>query len=364
MANIQRLHRSDSQLSKVLQKENHKTFSSLIHAHIKSALKSYYQYRHVIRIQEADMKVFITGATGYVGFNVATAFRRAGHEVWGLARSEEKARILVQNEIHPIIGSMQKPETYEKTAEDCSVLVHTAAELSADGVELDRRSVETFLRASKRGARPKTVIYTSGVWVNGNTGDRLIDETTPLSPAKLVAWRPGHERTVLDADGIRGIVIRPGCVYGRQGSLTNSWFEGAYREHTLKVIGDGTSRWSMVHVDDLARGYVRAAESGLGGEIFNICDRSRSTITEMARAVARAAGYTDEIQYIPLEEAAKTMGPYAECLVLDQHVDAGKAARMLNWIPQHQSFVDGVETYFASWKAWQEQKKRIATKAA
>ncbi len=310
------------------------------------------------------MKVFITGATGYVGFNVASAFRRAGHEVWGLARSEEKARMLSQNEIHPVIGSMQKPESYEKTAEECSVLVHAAADMSGDTVELDRRTVETFLRASKAGARPKTVIYTSGVWVHGNTGDRLVDETAPLSPAKLVAWRPGHERMVLEADGIRGIVIRPGCVYGRQGSLTNSWFEGAYTERALKVIGDGTNRWSMVHVDDLALGYVRAAESWLEGEIFNICDSSRSTVTEMALAAARAAGYTGKIQYIPLEEAAKTMGPFAECLALDQHVDRTKAMRLLYWIPRHQSFVDGIETYFASWKAWKEQVKRAEAKAA
>ncbi len=136
------------------------------------------------------MKVFITGATGYVGFNVASAFRRAGHEVWGLARSEEKARKLIQHEIHPVIGSMQKPESYLKTAEECSVLVHAASDMSGDMVDLDRRTIETFLRASKAGVRPKTVIYTSGVWVHGNTGDRLVDETSPLSPARLVAWRP------------------------------------------------------------------------------------------------------------------------------------------------------------------------------
>lgn len=310
------------------------------------------------------MKVFITGATGYVGFNVASGFRRAGHEVWGLARSEEKARKLIQNEIHPVIGIMQKPESYAKAAEECSVLVHAAAEMSDDRVELDRRTIETFLRASKAGSRPKTIIYTSGLWVHGNTGERLVDETTPPTPAALVVWRPDHERIVLEGNGVKGIVIRPGCVYGRQGSITNSWFEGAYRDRALKVIGDGTNRWTMVHVDDLARGYVRAAESGLGSEIFNICDSSRSTVTEMAQAAARVAAYTGKIQYIPLKEAAKTMGSYAECLVLDQHVDCGKAMRLLSWTPKHQSFVDGIETYFTSWKVWQEQVKRAEAKAA
>jgi nucleoside-diphosphate-sugar epimerase len=259
---------------------------------------------------------------------------------------------------------MQKPESYLKTAEECSVLVHAAAEMSNDMVELDRRTVETFLKASKAGACPKTVIYTSGVWVHGNTGDRLVDETMPLSPAKLVSWRPAHERMVLGAEGIRGIVIRPGCVYGRKGSLTNTWFEGAYKEHALKVVGDGTNRWSMVHIDDLARAYVRAAESGLGGETFNVVDGTRYTVAEMARAAARAAGYAGTIQYVPLEEAVKAMGPYAECLALDQHVDGRKAMRILSWSPRHVGFIDGIETYFAAWKAWQEHVKGIEAKAA
>ncbi len=310
------------------------------------------------------MKVFITGATGYVGFNIASAFRRAGHEVWGLARSEEKARKLIKNEILPVIGSMQKPESYMKAAEECSVLVHAAAEMSNAMVELDRKTIETFLLVSREGAQPKTVIYTSGVWVHGSTGDRLVDETAPLSPVKLVSWRPAHERMVLESDRIRGIVIRPGCVYGRQGSLTNSWFEGAYRDRSLKVIGDGSGRWSMVHIDDLAQAYVRAAESGLKGEIFDIADSSRSTVKEMAEAAGRIAGYSGKIQYIPIEEALKAMGPFAECLALDQRIDNSKAARLLYWTPRHPTFVDGVETYFASWKAWQETEKRAETKAA
>jgi len=311
------------------------------------------------------MKVFITGATGYVGFNVASAFRRAGHEVWGLARSEEKARMLVRNEIHPVIGNMQNPESYSKTAEKCSILVHTASAMNGDMIDLDQRTVEAFLHASKAGVQPKTVIYTSGVWVHGNTGDRLVDETSPLSSVRLVAWRPSHELMVLEAKGLNGIVIRPGVVYGRQGGRTSArFFEGAYLQHALKVVGDGTNRWSMVHVDDLARGYVRAAESGLVGEIFNLCDSSRHTVAEMVRAAARAAGYAGKIQYVPLEEAVKEMGPYAECLALDQRVDNSKAKRLLSWTPRHEGFVDGIETYFAAWMAWLERVKQAELKAA
>ncbi len=170
---------------------------------------------------------------------------------------------------------------------------------------------------------------------------------------------------VLEAEGLKGIVIRPGVVYGRQGGLTSAWFlEGAYRQRALKVVGDGTNRWSMVHIDDLARGYVLRQRAGLWATYSTSATARDSTVTEMAQAAARAAGYSGKIQYIPLEDAVKEMGLYAECLALDQQVDGSKAMRLLSWTPRHQGFVDGIETYFASWKAWQEQVKRAEEKAA
>ncbi|MBI5419047.1 MAG: NAD-dependent epimerase/dehydratase family protein [Deltaproteobacteria bacterium] len=299
------------------------------------------------------MKVFVTGATGYIGFNVAQAFRRAGHEVFGLVRSEEKSRALARSEIHPVLGSMQEPESYSDAAAECSVLVHAAADLSADTVALDKRTVETLLDAAWKGPRPKTVIYTSGVWVHGHTGARMVDETAPLDPPKLVSWRPAVEQEVLTAPGIKGLVLRPGCVYGRQGGMTGMWFGGACKEKSLRVVGDGNNHWAMVHVDDLAEGYLLAGERGYGGEIFNLTDRSRASVGVMTRAAACAAGYAGKIEFVPAAEAAKTMGDFAECLDLDQHVDARKAVRLLGWQPRHGGFVDEVETYFAAWKACQ-----------
>ena len=241
------------------------------------------------------MEVFITGATGYVGRAVARAFRRAGHEVWGLCRSEAKALTLARGEIHPVLGDIAKPDTYAKRAEACCVLVHAAADMQAGVVGPDRVVVDAFLGAARRGAQPKTLVFTSGVWVHGDTGGALVDETAPLAPPKLVAWRPAHEQLVLGAPGARGLVIRPGCVYGGQGGLTGQWFQGAYRDKALRVVGDGRNRWAMVHVEDLADAYVRAAESGLGGEVFNVADRSRCAVDEMAGAAAKAAGYAGRI---------------------------------------------------------------------
>ncbi len=299
------------------------------------------------------MRVFLTGATGYIGTAVALAFRRAGHEVWGLCRSADKMAALARQEIHPVLGDLGRPQSYAAVAADCSVLVHAAADIPGGMVGPDRAALDSFLAAAKTGPQPKTLVYTSGVWVNGNTGSQPADETTPLKPARVVAWRPAHEQLILQAAGARGLVLRPGCVYGRQGGLTGTWFAAAQRERVVRVIGDGRNRWAMVHLDDLAEAYVRAAESDLAGEVFNVTDRSRCTVGEMAAAAGGAAGLTAPLEQVPLEAAARKMGDLAEALTLDQHVDSRKAVRRLGWQPRHGGFLDGVATYFEAWKAHQ-----------
>src|SRR2546425_12570628 len=72
--------------------------------------------------------------SGYVGSSVATAFRRAEHHVWGLTRSQAKARRLAQQEIEPVVGDLADPRAYAEVAAECAVLVHAAFEYSPNGV--------------------------------------------------------------------------------------------------------------------------------------------------------------------------------------------------------------------------------------
>ena len=156
------------------------------------------------------------------------------------------------------------------------------------------------------------------------------------------------------AAGVRGLVIRPGDVYGGAGGLTGQWFAGPSTGKPPLVVGDGRNRVPMVHIDDLADAYVRIAESGLAGEIFNVNDQSRFTVLEMATAAARAAGYKGEVRPTPLPEARKTLGDFADALALSQHIDARKAARLLGWQPRHDGFLDDADVYYRAWKAYRE----------
>src|SRR3989442_3820304 len=300
------------------------------------------------------MPIIVTGATGYIGFAVAAALRRAGYRVWGLARSEAKARRLTRHEIEPVIGDLADPKTYLEIASECALVVHIAFDYSADGVAKDKTAIDTLLDAGRRGAKPKTLVFTSGAWVYGDTGDRMVDETTPPNPTKLVAWRPAHEQMVLQAPGMRGLVVRPGDVYGGPGGLTGQWFAGPSTGKPPLVVGGGRNRVPMVHGDDLADAYLRGAGRGLAGEIFNVNDRSRFTVLEMATAAARAAGYKADVRPTPLPEARKTLGDFADALALSQHIDARKAARLLGWQPRHDGFLDDADLYYRTWQAQRE----------
>ncbi len=299
------------------------------------------------------MTIFMTGATGFIGYEVASRLSGAGHDVFGLARAPEKARRRAGAEIEPVIGDMSDPASDREAAGRCQVLIHCAAEYSERYMELDRRTVETLLKSAADSALPRVFLYTSGCWVYGNTGPEPADEGTALNPPAMVRARVETENVVLSANRgqVRTIVLRPGCVYGGSGSLTAPWFESATKEGAARIVGDGSFRWTMVHLADLAEAYRLAAESACGGEVFNVTDRSRFTVLECAKAASFAVHGHRKVNTTPVDEAAGKLGPMAECLVLDQHVDSSKAARLLGWQPRHGGFADGAGRYYRAWRA-------------
>lgn len=296
------------------------------------------------------MKVLVTGASGYIGNAVAAAFARAGHDVYGLIRRAEVADSLRMAEIQPVMGTLQEPASFVEVAARCSVIVHAAIDYQADARALDRETVEALLAVADRGPGPKTMVYTSGAWIYGDTAGEPVDETTPLDPTGVIRTRAEIERLVLDGQGIRGLVVRPGCVYGGRGGLTGLWFEGVEKGE-LKIVGEGKNHWSTVHVADLADAYLRVAESGLAGEIFNVADPSRVTVNEMADAIARTAGSNVTVTHVPLPEAGRHLGQLAESLALDQNLDARKITRQLGWVARHQGFPENARSCYEAWKA-------------
>ena len=220
---------------------------------------------------------------------------------------------------------------------------------------LDRLAIDTLLSAAGEGSGERALVYTSGVWVLGETGDREADESAATDhPFELTTWRPGHEREVLDAAAKGGgrltsSVVRPGVVYGGVRGLMILFFQSAAEEGAATYIGDGHNRMALVHQDDVGRLYRRVLERGAAG-LFHAVDGSPIPMVDVARAASEAAGAEGKTRSVPLEEARKELGPVADALCLDQVVSARRSNELLAWAPHYPSFREGAQAAFREWR--------------
>lgn len=299
------------------------------------------------------MRVFVTGAAGYVGSAIVDAFVGADHEVTGLHHSESSEAKVRELGATPVRGEMLDPSTYEREAAEHDAYVHAAFDYE-NPVVADRESIEQMLRfTGGAGTRPPQIfVYTSGCWVLGNTGEEAVDEEEGSTdePAELVAWRPEHEELVLsaDTDRVPTAVVRPGMVYGGGGGLVVRLFESAEETGATEYVGDGRNRWSLVQRDDLGRLYLAIAEARASG-LFHGVDGVPVAVSEAARAASEAAGTGGETRSVPVEKAREELGAIADALLLDQALVTSRAEEV-GWEIEHPAFLESVDVAYSEWR--------------
>lgn len=287
------------------------------------------------------MRVFVTGATGYIGTAICTAVKKRGHDVVGLARTQAAAELLLSRGIHPVLGGLADHRVLHEMCHDADAVVHAAFLRGEEGVTLDREALDVMLGAVAQNHNSEAFIYTSGSWVYGNTGPAPVDESAPLHPIGLVAWRPAHERIVLNAHHhtLRTVVVRPGLVYGETGGIVGMMLASAQMK-TLFLVGDGENHWATVRVDALGELYALALERAPAGAIYNGVNGDPVTYGEVARAVSRAAGGDGQLESVPLERARGLLGPFADAFALDQQLLAVRAQTELGWDPDRPTILE------------------------
>lgn len=297
------------------------------------------------------MKIFVTGAAGYIGSAVARALVRAGHEVTGLTHSPGKVRLIEELGAKAVVGDLKKPDSYRQTAEGCEALIHAAFEYSPQGTQADKTAVEALAAAAKSAKARRLMVYTSGVWVLGRQSGAPADERTPLNPLPIVAWRPAHEKLALEAAGgpVACAVVRPGCVYGGMGGLYGMMIQSAVEKHSIKLVGDGSNCWASVYLDDLAELYRLIVERMPQKAVYHATDDVAEPLREAAEALLDAAG-GGSVESQSLDEARKALGPFAEALALDQRVSSEKAKRELGWKPAMVSPAKNAMHLLKQWK--------------
>lgn len=301
-------------------------------------------------------RVFVTGARGYIGSAIVRELSAAGCEVTGMTRWAENTLDIKELGGRAIVGELRSSGSFRRVAAAHDVLIHVAADRGAQA-ESDRAGVEALLWAARQYERrkdepPRLVIYTSGVFVLGDTGGSPADEDAPTdSPLETVSWRPEIERRVLEAanDDVATAVVRPGMVYGGTRGLISGFFDSAETDGEATFVGDGSNDWAPVYRGDLARLYRLIAEQRARG-IFHAAEPKAVPVREIARAASLAAGREGRTRSVPLEEARKTMGTLADALASSQAM-ACPRSEALGWGHEHAPFIESADELYGEWKA-------------
>jgi nucleoside-diphosphate-sugar epimerase len=284
------------------------------------------------------MKVTLTGATGFIGSHVLADLREHGHEVTALVRDDAQADSVAARGATPAVVDLYDRSALTKLLGTADGAIHTASPGDATSANLDSAVVEAVTSAFAGTGRPYLQI--SGLWIYG--ANTSITEESAFSAPPLVSWKVPIERRVLEATGMRGVVIVSGVAYGDGGGGIPGLLLGSPRDGSgrLIMLGTGQQHWPTVHAADLADFFRRALEDASARGRYVIGSGAHPTVAELTEAAAAAVGAPGAVPGSD-EEARARLGDYfAEVLLLDQGTEAARARAELGWHPSRPSLVD------------------------
>lgn len=290
------------------------------------------------------MKVFLTGANGFIGGGVASALIAGGHQVRGLVRDKAKAALVEAQGIRPVIGSLDDAPILDAEARAADAVVNTA---SSD----HRGAVEVLMSALAGTGKP--FLHSSGSSVvadeaMGEPSDRIFEEGVPIAPRPDKAARVAIDRLVLAAPGIRSVVLCNAMIYGHAlGAPAESvqipaLARQAKATGVARYIGRGLNRWSNVHIADVAALYALALAKAEPGTFLYV-ESGEESLGNVVRAIAARLGL-GAAQSMPPEDAIAIWGrPMAVySLGSNSRVRGRIATERLGWTPKHHSVTDWI----------------------
>jgi nucleoside-diphosphate-sugar epimerase len=288
------------------------------------------------------MKVALTGATGFIGSHIQSALLEHGHEVVALVRDTEQADLASSRGATATVIDLFDRAAVAHALSDVDAAIHTASPGDATSADMDAAVVDAAIDAFAGTVKPYAHI--SGIWIYGNNTD--ITEDSPNQAPALVSWKKPIDAKVVDAAGMRGVVVVSSVAYGDGGGAVPGALLGSPRDPTgnLIMIGDGTQHWSTVHVADLADFFRRVLESDSAHGYYVVGNAANPTVAEISAAAAEAVGAPGAVSGSEAEARARFGDYFAEVLLLDQGSAAGRARRELDWAPSHPTLTDELRT--------------------
>lgn len=294
------------------------------------------------------MRVFVTGAAGFIGTATTRELIANGHTVLGLARSDANAKALAQlgAEVHR--GSLQDLDSLRKGAKETDGTIHLAF-------------IHDFTKFAENGQIDKHAIDAMGEALSGSNKPFVVTSgTLAIAPGRLATEEdpamPGGPRMseiaglAFASRGVRAMAIRLPQVHGGDGKcgLLNLFLEMAREKGVAAYLGDGSNRWSGAHRLDVARLYRLALEKGVAGKSYHAVADEGVTVRDMIEIISRHLKVP--AKSITPEEAPAYFGPMALFAGLDGPASSALTQKWLGWKPREIGMIADISRpgYFAA----------------
>jgi len=292
------------------------------------------------------MKIFVTGAGGFIGGSVALGMVRAGHQVNGLVRNPEQAEALDRLGITPVLGDLAQAELLIAQARTADAVINAASSDNAQAID----ALIDGLRGSG-----KTLLHTSGSSIvgdasGGQASERIFYEDALPEPTADKAARVALDQSVLDSaqQGIRSAVLCNTLIYGAGLALPRDSVQlprlirQARQSGVVRHVGPGLNIWSNVHIADVVEAYRLALEKTPAG-MFYFIENGETAFRDMSAAIAQALKLGPAQDWSTEEAIAEwgyEMASYA--LGSNSRVRGTRARSLLGWAPKHTSVLDWI----------------------
>ena len=280
------------------------------------------------------MRVFLTGATGFIGSRVLKELLGAGHHVIGLTRSDDGARWLEEAGAEAHRGTLEDVDSLARGASRSDAVIHTAFDHDfsrfAENCQKDYRVITAMADALVGSDRPIIITSSTGI---GNTkpGEPAVEQVVDWGHAlpRIAGELAGAEAA---EKGVSVIVVRLPQVHDheKQG-IISIFIEVSKAKQVAAYVGDGDNRWPAVHVDDAARLYRLALERNEAGARYHGVAEQGVSLRQIAETVGMGLGVP--VRSVTSEEAPQQFGWFAPFMKMDMIASSDWTRANLNWTP-------------------------------
>jgi nucleoside-diphosphate-sugar epimerase len=298
------------------------------------------------------MRVFVTGATGFIGSAIVQELIDAGHQVLGLARSDAGAKALTAAGVQVHRGDLEDLESLRTGAAKSDAVIHTAFNHDFSkyvaNCESDRRVIEVL--GSVLAGSDRLLIVTSGTGIASTGPGNLSSEDDPPASSKVAPRAASEEAAAsVAARGGRVAIVRLAQIHdtAKQGLVTYA-VQVAREKRVSAYVGDGLNRWPAAHRLDVGRLYRLALEKADADARFHAVAEEGVPVRDIAETIGR--GLNVPVVSIPPEEAAGHFGGLAPFASWDIPASSAQTREKLGWKPTGPGLISDLQNmrYFTA----------------